>query len=455
MKSKLSIAICIALLGLGETAFAVTDSDVNSVIPFNLANPGARSLGMGGAFLGLSDDATAAYTNPAGLTQLSETEISIEGRHTKYSVPFVNGGSTPIDPFATEALHAATASNSINNMSYLSVVIPRERWAFAFFRDEVIRYDNSFAGTLEPETVAFPNGAIFDVFPIAGTQSVKVVDYGFSVAWKVNDGVSLGAGLNYYRFNIDSAVGRFSDTTFFTNPGEVLNLQQQSGSSDDYGLNLGARFALTEQWSVGLAYRMGPRFEYQANATVLQVPVPNADNSAFTATPIPPTEVANLSKVGFKIPDVYAVGVSWHPNDSWRVNLDFDEVMYSQVTHNMQSLFGYGPDTLGRLVIPNGSEVHLGAEYTFAQMSHPFSIRAGVWHDPRHSIEYRGEPITDPALGTNPAVLASAVIFGVSKGSQTHGAIGAGMAFKQFQIDFGADFSDLTDTYSLSAVWRF
>jgi len=29
------------------------------------------------------------------------------------------------------------------------------------------------------------------------------------------------------------------------------------------------------------------------------------------------------------------------------------------------------------------------------------------------------------------------------------------MAFKQFQIDFGADFSDLTDTYSLSAVWRF
>src|SRR5678815_1518159 len=96
MKSKLSIAICIGLAGLSQNVSAVTDSDVNSVIPFNLANPGARSLGMGGAFLGLSDDSTAAYTNPAGLTQLSETEISIEGRHTKYSVPFVNGGSTPI-----------------------------------------------------------------------------------------------------------------------------------------------------------------------------------------------------------------------------------------------------------------------------------------------------------------------------------------------------------------------
>ena len=454
MKNQLSIAICIALLGLGQSALAVTDSDVNSVIPYNLANPGARSLGMGGAFLGLSDDATAAYTNPAGLTQLSETEISIEGRNTKYSVPFVNGGSTPIDPFDTEALHAATASNSVNNMSYLSVVIPRERWAFAFYRNEVIRYENSFAGSLEPELVTIPNVGTFDVFPIAGTQSVKVIDYGFSVAMKVNDGVSLGAGLSYYKFNIDSTVGRFSDTVFFSNPGEVLNLQQQSGSNDDYGLNLGARFALTEQWSLGLAYRMGPRFDYQANATVLQVPVAN-DQGSFTATPIPATEVANLTNVGFKIPDVYAIGLSWHPNDSWRVNLDFDEVMYSQVTHNIQSLFGYGPDTLGRLVIPNGQEFHLGAEYTFAQMSHPFSIRAGVWHDPRHSIEYRGQPSTDPALNTNPEVLASAVIFGVSKGSQNHGAIGAGMAFKQFQIDFGADFSDLADTYSLSAVWRF
>ena len=185
MKSKLSIAICIGLVGLSQSASAVTDSDVNSVIPFNLANPGARSLGMGGAFLGLSDDATAAYTNPAGLTQLSETEISIEGRHTKYSVPFVNGGSTPIDPFDTEALHAASASNSINNMSFLSVVVPRDHWAFALFRDEVIHYNNTFQGSLEPETIDFGDLGTFDVFPIAGNQSVKVIDYGLSVALKV------------------------------------------------------------------------------------------------------------------------------------------------------------------------------------------------------------------------------------------------------------------------------
>ncbi|MGB5341528.1 MAG: hypothetical protein WBP67_05500, partial [Thermoanaerobaculia bacterium] len=33
-------------------------------LQFNFADPGARSLGFGGAFVGLADDATAAFANP-------------------------------------------------------------------------------------------------------------------------------------------------------------------------------------------------------------------------------------------------------------------------------------------------------------------------------------------------------------------------------------------------------
>ncbi|MGB5658326.1 MAG: UPF0164 family protein [Thermoanaerobaculia bacterium] len=47
---------------------------------FSLANPGARSPGLGGAFTALADDATAALANPAGLDQLAEPEVSVEGR---------------------------------------------------------------------------------------------------------------------------------------------------------------------------------------------------------------------------------------------------------------------------------------------------------------------------------------------------------------------------------------
>ena len=44
---------------------------------FSFPNPGARSMGLGGAFVALADDATAALANPAGLVQLAAPEVSI------------------------------------------------------------------------------------------------------------------------------------------------------------------------------------------------------------------------------------------------------------------------------------------------------------------------------------------------------------------------------------------
>ncbi|MGE0085857.1 MAG: OmpP1/FadL family transporter [Desulfococcaceae bacterium] len=44
---------------------------------FNPVGSGARALGMGGAFMAVADDATAASWNPAGLVQLERPEISL------------------------------------------------------------------------------------------------------------------------------------------------------------------------------------------------------------------------------------------------------------------------------------------------------------------------------------------------------------------------------------------
>ncbi|HVO32500.1 MAG TPA: UPF0164 family protein, partial [Elusimicrobiota bacterium] len=38
---------------------------------------GARSLAMGAAFVGVADDASATYWNPAGLSQITRKEISL------------------------------------------------------------------------------------------------------------------------------------------------------------------------------------------------------------------------------------------------------------------------------------------------------------------------------------------------------------------------------------------
>jgi hypothetical protein len=45
----------------------------------NPVGSGARALGMGGAFIAVADDATAASWNPGGLIQLETPEVSVVG----------------------------------------------------------------------------------------------------------------------------------------------------------------------------------------------------------------------------------------------------------------------------------------------------------------------------------------------------------------------------------------
>ena len=93
MKKLLVTAVALGLAGMAGSAFAITDNEANASIPFSFASPGARALGMGGAFLGLSDDASAAYSNPAGLTQLASPEIAAEFRSTSTDTRWLDGGS--------------------------------------------------------------------------------------------------------------------------------------------------------------------------------------------------------------------------------------------------------------------------------------------------------------------------------------------------------------------------
>jgi hypothetical protein len=80
------IAVQLALVG----ALAAGSPDaggqaIQNLVLRNSFNPlgaGARGLGMGGAFIAVADDGTAASFNPAGLAQLRRTEIAVVGfRH--------------------------------------------------------------------------------------------------------------------------------------------------------------------------------------------------------------------------------------------------------------------------------------------------------------------------------------------------------------------------------------
>jgi hypothetical protein len=102
-----------------------------------------------------------------------------------------------------------------------------------------------------------------------------------------------------------------------------------------------------------------------------------------------------------------------------------------------------GIDGLG---IDDGTEVRLGAEYVFLDMENPFTIRAGVWHDPEHTIRWNGAV-------TNVSQAINATLFSTGD-DELHYALGFGWAFKHWQLDAAADFSDRVNTISMSGVVR-
>ena len=63
------------LLLAGRDAGAQTNERLYEGLNFKFVTPGARAAGMGVTFVGLADDATAAASNPAGLSNLRRTEI--------------------------------------------------------------------------------------------------------------------------------------------------------------------------------------------------------------------------------------------------------------------------------------------------------------------------------------------------------------------------------------------
>jgi long-subunit fatty acid transport protein len=456
MKQTMRVMAAAVLVALAAPAHALTDSETNASIPFSFANPGARSLGMGGAFIGLGDDATAAYTNPAGLTQPRQTEISLEARHTSFSLPFVDGGTAVANGgnFDGSGLRSSDADNSKNNLSFLSVLVPRDSWAIAFYRHEVLNYSAKFSS--QGATVSFPEisqdvcgGPCAAILrPYDADSRLKIVNYGVSAAWKLSDRLSLGAGVSYYDFMIRTSDARATvDPATGLPTGGIANVQAQRGDDNGFGANLGLRYQFSDQWSLGLVYRHAPKFDYDASSTVF------LDEGA--------TSVTSLSDVGFGVPDSYGVGVSFRPTDTLVLNLDVNRVRYSELTDGMRSLFQYLPeDSDGllpvddrRLSVSDGTEIHFGGEYTFLTKV-PFSVRAGVWHDPRHSIRYRGEP-GNGATNESFNQVSLATLFSQGRGSQTHYAGGMGLAFEKFQVDFGFDLSKEVDTFSLSGIYRF
>lgn len=428
-----------AFLGLAILLIPVRVSAQQAVVPLQMSfsDPGARSAGLGGAFVALADDATAAFANPAGLVQLVKPEISIEARNWRHSNPYTVSGRVEGDPSGfgldvTAGLVKGESTYDTTGLSFLSLVWPIGDWSFALYRHKYA--DLEFNGETQGLFGGGTDCCQTRWFDQLMHSKQEVDSYGLSAAYRFSDRFSIGLGATYfdasmesltteYLADVDSETGFFGPTNFLP---ECLALTEYLFLDDsDWTLSGGFLWSLTDRWRLGGVYRQG--FEVDVGNDII------AGVSVDYGVP-PGTVIIRNRGIPMKFPDVYGLGLSYRGMDE-RLTLSFqwDRIEYSSIPHSI----GIDDQT-----IDDADELHFGAEYVFLESSPVIAVRLGAWLDPDHQMY---ATVTDPYMQ---AMLPRG-------DDEWHYTAGLGLATRRFQVDIAADFSDRVDTIALSAIYNF
>ena len=413
-KRALFICLLSSFFLFGHTsAWALLASNDFFGVDFRFNNPGARANAMGGAFIGLADDATAAYANPAGLTILTEPEISTEFKYGRY---------TNQVPQETDT---KDFSDTNNNVSFLSLAHPTQKGNITVYRHHFVNIDSKFESR---ESVEHSDTIDLDV---------DVVTLGLGVGFKVTETLSLGFSFGFAQLEYYSQLDKYDFGPGVTDPQpSEFEYVNDEVSSEQY--TLAFLWNPFGELNIGAVYRYGPEFDTDKERWE-QVDTGEGDFGFVLDWKL---------RNKLKIPDVYGLGISYRFLPNLTAALDVNYVEYSDLLED----FTMEP---GAFNVPNDIEIddtfefHVGVEYVMSFGNVPFAVRGGYFYRPDSSARYVG-PITsyeDQALKDRLD----------SKDYNEH-IVSAGFGtvlFDTLQVDVAGSFSKLISEGTLSVVYRY
>lgn len=336
MKKRNTLRLIPALL---MTAFA------GSAAAAGFALQNQNGSGNGNAFAGAAataEDAGTIFFNPAGMTYLPEGHsLSVAGTVLSRSIDFNNGGTTAMPTgFALGSNGGDGGGLSLIPAAYYACSIsPRLRIGVGLsptFGNKT-EYDESFIGRFS-----------------GYFAELKQINLNPSIAYKLNDTVSLGFGLNYAHNEVE-----------FRQMAPVAAATQRiatlEGDDTAWGYNLGAMFQFTSDTRLGLAYRSRIKFQLEGTQNVQGV---------IVNRPI---------KAELETPDSLSLALHHRLNERWDLLADVTWTQWSSIKTVTAKDAATGA-TAATLVY-NFRDTHrvgLGANY---RMNDAWKLRFGIAYD--------------------------------------------------------------------------
>jgi len=338
----------------------------------NPVGSGARAIGMGGAFIAVADDATAASWNPGGLVQLERPELSVVGEGF-YRLENNN--------FADFPGASGEQSSSKASLNYLSVAYPFALWN----RNMIVAlnyqhlYDFSRNWNL---TLASPHLQTNVSFNADG----GLYAYGIAYCVEIIPRLSFGFTLNIWENSIydngwqatarqQSAV-RILENEWWT----VQSVSRDRWSFSGFNANLGLLWHVTEQLTLGAVFKTpftGDLKNHHSSVSGLITPdrpegrVIERENS---------TQYEELA-----MPMSYGLGLAYRVFDELTLSVDVYRTEWGSFVRTDAEGREYSAVTnlpLDQSQVGATTQVRVGAEYLFIKPKVIIPVRAGLFYDP-------------------------------------------------------------------------
>jgi hypothetical protein len=286
---------------------------------------GARAFGMGGAFLARADDATAASWNPAGLSYLRRTEVSVVGAHNDFlqMIPKLNQVPSPPQNVDTRDQLQGTVADFIGLAYPLRI---RERTGAI-----QLSYQRSFSftGSRKSEGPVGVRGFTSDGTTVLPTEFTVQGNGGF-------DTLSLSSGFELHpRLRLGVSVNRwingFSQTV--NRPDAQTGGYRRIDSTWDISgtnFNLGAIFIPTPKLNLGAVLKTS--FRADLRLTKVREDQTNKPDPETGGRPLADSNYASSDDVSIRFPRVYGLGASYRATNTITISADFTRTAWSEST---------------------------------------------------------------------------------------------------------------------------
>ena len=331
--------------------------------------------GLGNAFAGgsaSSEDASTIFFNPAGMTRLPGLQVLVGVQAVQPSINFTNQGSTltppstPIGPLTGGNGGDAGSLAYLPNL-YLSWQLNDNLWVGLGVNTPFglkTEYEQGWVGRYQ-----------------ALNSDLKTININPSIAYKLNDKVSLGLGLSaqYIDATLSKAIdsGTICDGVIGPVLCPLLGLtpqgrdaaQQLTASDWGYGFNLGALFQISPDMRVGVSYRSQIKYTLSGTSTFSNVPAP------LNTSPQLQTSAATAD---LTVPDSASVSVFQTFGDKWEMMGDITWTHWSVFDQLVVNFANGAPSNVTPEDWRNSWRFSLGLNYKFNQS---WKLRTGAAWD--------------------------------------------------------------------------